>query len=138
MPLQGVWTADDGKLPPWKGDYHNDLNTQLSYTHFYKANHLEEGESFLEFFVGSKRRGETICRKILSDKRDLSSGRDDDRWKTVGRMADVFVVTDPPDLAVLVIRSILSIYRRSHIFERTGMDLFSGNRTVYPRTFTKE
>lgn len=49
MPLQGVWTADDGKLPPWKGDYHNDLNTQLSYTHFYKANHLEEGESFLDF-----------------------------------------------------------------------------------------
>lgn len=49
MPLQGVWTADDGNLPPWKGDYHNDLNTQLSYTHFYKANHLEEGESFLDF-----------------------------------------------------------------------------------------
>lgn len=49
MSLQGVWTADDGKLPPWKGDYHNDLNTQLSYTHFYKANHLEEGESFLDF-----------------------------------------------------------------------------------------
>ena len=25
--LQAVWTADDGSLPPWKGDYHNDLNT---------------------------------------------------------------------------------------------------------------
>lgn len=49
MPLQGVWTADDGMLPPWKGDYHNDLNTQLCYSHFYKANHLEEGESFLDF-----------------------------------------------------------------------------------------
>lgn len=49
MPLQGVWTADDGQLPPWKGDYHNDLNTQLSYTHFYKANHLSEGESFLDY-----------------------------------------------------------------------------------------
>lgn len=49
MPLQGVWTADDGNLPPWKGDYHHDLNTQLSYTHFYKANHLKEGESFLDF-----------------------------------------------------------------------------------------
>lgn len=49
MPLQGVWTADDGGLPPWKGDYHNDLNTQLSYTHFYKANHLEEGEAFLDY-----------------------------------------------------------------------------------------
>ena len=25
MPLQGVWTADNGELPPWKGDYHHDL-----------------------------------------------------------------------------------------------------------------
>lgn len=49
MPLQGVWTADNGELPPWKGDYHNDLNTQFSYMHYLKANHLEEGESFLDF-----------------------------------------------------------------------------------------
>jgi alpha-L-fucosidase 2 len=49
MPLQGVWTADEESLPPWKGDYHNDLNTQLSYLHYLKANHLEEGESFTDF-----------------------------------------------------------------------------------------
>jgi alpha-L-fucosidase 2 len=49
MPLQGVWTADDGKLPPWKGDYHHDLNTQMSYWHYSKANHMEEGESFIDF-----------------------------------------------------------------------------------------
>ena len=49
MPLQGVWTADEGTLPPWKGDYHNDLNTELSYTHYLKANHLEEGRCFLDF-----------------------------------------------------------------------------------------
>jgi alpha-L-fucosidase 2 len=30
IPLQGVWTADTGGLPPWRGDYHNDLNTQLT------------------------------------------------------------------------------------------------------------
>ena len=41
--LQGVWTADNGLLPPWKGDYHNDLNTQLIYSHYGTANHLEEG-----------------------------------------------------------------------------------------------
>ncbi|HLP16961.1 MAG TPA: hypothetical protein VK470_11920, partial [Bacteroidota bacterium] len=29
--LQAIWTADNGKLPPWKGDFHSDLNTQLSY-----------------------------------------------------------------------------------------------------------
>lgn len=32
--LQSVWTADNGQLPPWKGDYHHDLNTQLSYLAF--------------------------------------------------------------------------------------------------------
>ena len=49
MPLQGVWTADDGNLPPWQGDYHNDLNTQTTYLHYLKANHIEEGESFIDF-----------------------------------------------------------------------------------------
>jgi len=47
--LQGPWTADDGELPPWKGDYHHDLNTQLSYWPCYSANHLEEGLSFLDW-----------------------------------------------------------------------------------------
>lgn len=45
--LQGVWTADNGSLPPWKGDYHHDLNTQLSYWPVYAANRLEEGEGYL-------------------------------------------------------------------------------------------
>ncbi|WP_215224034.1 glycosyl hydrolase family 95 catalytic domain-containing protein [Echinicola shivajiensis] len=39
--LQAVWTADNGKLPPWKGDYHHDLNTQLSYWPAYTSNHLD-------------------------------------------------------------------------------------------------
>ena len=47
--LQAVWTADDGNLPPWKGDYHNDLNTQLSYWPCYSGNHLEEGLAYLDW-----------------------------------------------------------------------------------------
>ncbi|CDN31667.1 hypothetical protein BN938_1580 [Mucinivorans hirudinis] len=47
IPLQGVWTADNGKLPPWKGDVHHDLNTELSYWPAYTGNHLELGYSFL-------------------------------------------------------------------------------------------
>ncbi len=47
--LQGPWTADDGELPPWKGDYHHDLNTQLSYWPCYSGNHLEEGLSYLDW-----------------------------------------------------------------------------------------
>jgi alpha-L-fucosidase 2 len=49
MPLQGVWTADEGGLPPWKGDYHNDLNTQMMYIAAPEAGLFEQSESFLDF-----------------------------------------------------------------------------------------
>ncbi len=49
MPLQGVWTADAGELPPWKGDYHNDLNTQMTYIAYQTAGRFEEGAAFLDF-----------------------------------------------------------------------------------------
>ncbi|MBO9591812.1 MAG: glycoside hydrolase N-terminal domain-containing protein [Niabella sp.] len=47
--LQAVWTADNGSLPPWKGDFHNDLNTQLSYWPAYTGNHLEEAATFTDW-----------------------------------------------------------------------------------------
>jgi alpha-L-fucosidase 2 len=47
--LQAVWTADNGSLPPWKGDFHNDLNTQLSYWPAYTGNHLQEGATFTDW-----------------------------------------------------------------------------------------
>jgi alpha-L-fucosidase 2 len=47
--LQAVWTADNGSLPPWKGDFHNDLNTQLSYWPTYTGNHLAEGATFTDW-----------------------------------------------------------------------------------------
>ena len=47
--LQAVWTADNGKLPPWKGDFHHDLNTQLSYWPAYSANHLTEELGFINW-----------------------------------------------------------------------------------------
>jgi alpha-L-fucosidase 2 len=49
IPLQGVWTADNGDLPPWKGDYHNDLNTQMTYLAYFDAGLFEQGESWLRF-----------------------------------------------------------------------------------------
>ena len=45
--LQAIWTADNGRIPPWKGDYHHDLNTQLSYWLCYAGNHLGEGLGYL-------------------------------------------------------------------------------------------
>ena len=47
--LQAVWTADEGGIPPWKGDYHHDLNTELSYWPCYSGNRLEGGRGFLDW-----------------------------------------------------------------------------------------
>jgi alpha-L-fucosidase 2 len=47
--LQAVWTADNGKLPPWKGDFHHDLNTQLSYWPAYSSNHIVQEKGFVEW-----------------------------------------------------------------------------------------
>ena len=47
--LQAVWTADNGGLPPWKGDFHNDLNTQLSYWPAYTGNRLAEAETYTDW-----------------------------------------------------------------------------------------
>jgi alpha-L-fucosidase 2 len=52
--LQGPWTADDGQLPPWKGDYHHDLNTQLSYWPCYSGNHLDQGLSYLDWLWATR------------------------------------------------------------------------------------
>lgn len=52
--LQAVWTADNGNLPPWKGDIHNDLNTQLSYWPSYSANHLPGASGFTHWLWDNK------------------------------------------------------------------------------------
>lgn len=54
--LQAVWTADNGRLPPWKGDFHHDLNTQLSYWLSYSGNHLAEGMGYLNHLDQNKAR----------------------------------------------------------------------------------
>jgi len=49
IPLQGVWTRDDGNLPPWKGDFHHDLNTQMTYLPYHTAGLLDAGRSFVNY-----------------------------------------------------------------------------------------
>lgn len=60
--LQAVWTADNGSLPPWKGDFHNDLNTQLSYWPTYTSNHLAEGKTFTDWLWKVKGESEKYTR----------------------------------------------------------------------------
>lgn len=64
IPLQGVWTADEGKLPPWRGDYHHDLNTQLTYWAYPAAGHFNEGLCFLDYLWSLKTYGEKFAREF--------------------------------------------------------------------------
>lgn len=66
MPLQGVWTADNGSLPPWKGDYHHDLNTQMSYTSYLKANRLEQGECFIDYLLDMADAGKRFAKNFYN------------------------------------------------------------------------
>ena len=68
MPLQGVWTADNDSLPPWKGDYHHDTNTQLSYQSFLKANRLEEGCVFIDYLWSMKPKFEHFAEEFFGVK----------------------------------------------------------------------
>lgn len=47
--LQAQWTADNGLLPPWKGDYHHDLNTQMTYWPCLTGNRLDAHLGFLDW-----------------------------------------------------------------------------------------
>ena len=51
MPQQGVWTADAGELPPWKGDYHHNCHTQMTYLAYQAAGRFDEGRTFLDFMT---------------------------------------------------------------------------------------
>jgi alpha-L-fucosidase 2 len=64
--LQAIWTADDGKLPPWKGDFHHDLNTELSYWPGFEANHLGQSIPFTDWLWKIKGRGEQYTRRFFN------------------------------------------------------------------------
>ena len=48
--LQGIWS--DWDEPPWHGDYHHDLNTEMNYWGIDAANHGDLGLVFYDFWKG--------------------------------------------------------------------------------------
>ena len=64
--LQGPWTADNGRIPPWKGDYHHDLNTELSYWPCYSGNRLGGGEGFVEWVWQTRDAAESWTRRFFN------------------------------------------------------------------------
>jgi alpha-L-fucosidase 2 len=71
IPLQGLWTADAGVLPPWRGDYHHDLNTQLTYWAYLASGHFDQGLSFLDFMWGLKPGHEQFARDFFGVKQGI-------------------------------------------------------------------
>ena len=72
MPLQGLWTADDGvNLPPWRGDYHNDLNTELTYYSYLKSNHVSEGKSFVDYLLSLTETARICAKRIYGAKEGI-------------------------------------------------------------------
>ena len=65
MALQGVWTAAEGFLPPWKGDYHFDLNVQGTYNWAYRAGRFDEIAPLVEYFIKNKESIERFSKKFF-------------------------------------------------------------------------
>jgi alpha-L-fucosidase 2 len=63
--LQAIWTADNGKLPPWRGDFHHDLNTQLSYWPCYSGNRLDDGLAFLDWLWQTRPAARTYTQRVF-------------------------------------------------------------------------
>ncbi|MBR4653345.1 MAG: hypothetical protein IKO72_08295 [Kiritimatiellae bacterium] len=51
MALQGVWSSDNGDLPPWHGDYHHDLNSEMTYWAAHVANHFDSHDAYTKHVV---------------------------------------------------------------------------------------
>ena len=62
MALEGVWTRNDGNLPPWKGDYHLDINLQMSYESYMKTGNFEEGKVLVDYLWDCRNKFKKLAR----------------------------------------------------------------------------
>lgn len=62
--LHGPWSPD-GKVPPWGGDYHHNINVQMSYWPIYASNHLELGYPLYEFIKNGRPIFREFCKQFF-------------------------------------------------------------------------
>ena len=82
--LQSVWTADNGQLPPWAGDFHHNLNTQLSYWPAYSGNHCEEAEIFVNWLWEVKQEAKKYTKKFFDSEGLAFPGVSDIKGRAMG------------------------------------------------------
>jgi len=62
--LQGLW-AMDGRLPPWKGDYHADMNVQETFWSACPSGHLDLLDVWLDHAFAMLPRAEEMTRAVF-------------------------------------------------------------------------
>ncbi len=60
--LQGVWTADEQNIPPWRGDYHHDLNTQMTYWPVHTSGRVAASLGFAKWLHGLQPKYQAFAR----------------------------------------------------------------------------
>lgn len=53
--LQGVWTSAAGHLPPWKGDYHLDINLEMEYESYLQNGNFAEGRTLVDYLWAKRK-----------------------------------------------------------------------------------
>lgn len=84
MPLQGLWCADKDKLPPWKGDYHFDLNVQMCYLSSIKGNHPIAYQSIINYLWSRKDQYEKNAKDFYHVKGLIIPGVSDNLGRPLG------------------------------------------------------
>ena len=64
MALEGIWTKSDGNLPPWKGDYHMDINLQMSYESYMKTGNFKEGKVLVDYLWKNRNKFNKLAKKF--------------------------------------------------------------------------
>ncbi len=62
--LHGPWSPD-GQMPPWGGDYHHNINVQMSYWPIYASNHLDLGYSLYNFIRRARPAFRKFCKEFF-------------------------------------------------------------------------
>ena len=123
IPLQGVWTADNGELPPWKGDYHHDLNTEMTYVAYQTAGRFDEGLCFLESLWKLLPEFRAVRQAVLRRPGRGRAERDDVERPTDGRLGNVFAPADQRRLARISLLRALALHDGRGVSARSGVSL---------------
>jgi len=87
VPLQSPWTWDNGRLPAWKGDYHHDLNTQMTYWPAYAGNRRDVSQNLVDWLWATKPECERFARRFFDAPGLVVPGTADIRNRPLGGWA---------------------------------------------------